>query len=67
MTDRNIDGTIKFIPLKYESEKGDASALRILQAFDQDWNSGPGSISIKRFAEGNMNTVGLSPSSPFDI
>ena len=64
MTDRKIDDTIKFIPLRYESEQGDASALRILHAFDPGWKSGSGSITIERFAEGNMNTVGLSPSSP---
>ena len=66
MTGRKLDDTMKFIPLRYESEQGDASALRILHAFDPSWKSGPASISMERFAQGNMNTVDLCPSSPFD-
>lgn len=48
---------IQFIPLAYDSDQGDASALRILHAYCPEWTSTPGSIRVERFAEGVMNTV----------
>lgn len=50
---------MKHISLKYNSEQVDASAVAILHAFDAEWKLG--SISIKRFSEGKMNTVCLRP------
>lgn len=53
--------TAKLIALRYESEQGDASALRIMHAFDPEWNPELQSISIEGFTEGMMNTVRAYP------
>ena len=51
------EAIIKLIALRYEHDQGDASALRIMRAFDLKWNPELQSISIKPFADGMMNTV----------
>lgn len=58
---------MKYIPLKYMSEQGEASALAIMNAFDPEWKSG--SFSVKHLSELNVNTVRLRslPSHPGDL
>lgn len=49
--------SIPYIPLCYENEDSDASALRLVQAYDQDWKDSNGKIKFKRFTEGITNTL----------
>ena len=51
------DIQIRFIPQAYDEYDGEASALRLLYALYPDWASRPGSVKIKAFTEGIMNTV----------
>ena len=51
------DIPIQFIPQAYDEYDGEASTLRLLYALYPDWASQPGSVKIKPFTEGVMNTV----------
>ncbi|KAM0723083.1 hypothetical protein Q7P37_001283 [Cladosporium fusiforme] len=49
--------SIPHIPLYYENEHPDASALKLVQAYAPEWKDSNGKIKFKRFTEGITNTL----------
>lgn len=49
--------SIPHIPLCYENEDHDNSALRLVQAYAPEWKDSNGKIKFKRFTEGITNTL----------
>lgn len=51
------DPEIPSIPLIYDKDDSEPSALRLLYALYPEWEALPGKVRIKQFTGGVMNTV----------
>ena len=55
--DANAYGRVQRIPLTYDHNDGDASALDLVLKLNPDWKTDQGRVNIVRLTGGIMNTV----------
>lgn len=50
-------GDVKFLPLKYDSQNSQTTALKLIHTLMPDWASGDSNVELVRFTDGITNTL----------